>query len=365
MKTRALVALLVCGVAIVGGACSSSGDVKVQGVQGDTTDQPSLDLKGSSIAAAAAGPDLVVVDVTRSEDRGKRKSNLRTAEGRWEELAPIPLGGHVAVGSVGDTVAVAGAKCADPDCEAVVPEFALLDRTSREWKLLSGPSTELPSSLDATEVSSFGQAGQQGYFSVGNRQFIVSPRGEVRSMPDFPKFEGETGQFLCVIEDVAVVIPYVGESEPGAGGALTMMRVAGAGYTLDLTTGSTDWEDRGSPPVRLLTRYGDVCGPTGLTIQNLDAEVTLSTTGEWTTGPSNYAELAGGIEMTPTGPGAVAVRKGSSPTVVVAWNGILLARSAESSWRSLDEPGTAVYATSAEILSYDSNTGQFARIEGV
>jgi hypothetical protein len=86
-----------------------------------------FDLKGVSVIAAGAGSDLVIVDVTEFEDAGERRALVRSGDGTLRPLPPIPLAGNVAIASVGDTVAVGGAECADRECRRVRPAVVLLE----------------------------------------------------------------------------------------------------------------------------------------------------------------------------------------------------------------------------------------------
>jgi hypothetical protein len=352
-ERTALAGLLVAGLAA---GCSTADEVRTD-PEPDTGAAP-FDIATTQWRAAAAGSDLILVEAGERVPGKPRQVTARLADGSWETLPPVPFDGYVAVASTGPTVAVGGVACPDEACSTAKLAIAVLSSDRTAWRQLDVPDTDL--SLEA-ELNAARSPQSVGYFSIGPKAYIVDAAGAVRVAPEFPPLDGVDGFLGCVTADTVIAVPFRGQSEEGANGATTRMALAGNVALLNLASEELAWDSGGPVPDGVVTRYGDLCLPQGVSIQSGPDAWSFDLSGRaWTIAPSNITELTGS-EVSRTGLGETAVAP-DQRTIFLVGQGRVLVRSEDGQWSDTGQPAAAVYSTSSSVLAFDPTVGAFVEI---
>lgn len=362
LKRRIMHGILILVAAVAG--CSTSDAIQADAGRDAAVSNAApfnaapFDIASTQWRAAAAGDDLVLVEAGERVPGKKRQVAVRLSDGSWETLPPVPFDGYVVIASVGDSVALAGIACPDDACSTAKLAIALLSADRSTWKQLEVPPTDL--TLE-TELNAARSPQSVGYFSVGPEAYIVNADGMVRLSPEFPPLVGADGFLGCVTSDTVIAVPYRGQSEEGANGAPTKMSLAGEVALLPLTGDNPAWVSAGPATDGVVTRYGDLCLPQGVSIQSgTEAKIFALTTGEWTTAPSNITELTG-TEISRTGLGETAVAP-DQRTLFMIGQGNALVQTDNGQWADTGQPASAVYSTASTVLAFDPNSGSFVEI---
>ena len=284
-------------------------------------------------SADGLGEDVVAL----GDGTDSAPPQVRSIDGTWADLVPVPAGGNFIANSLGDTVVAWGAECSG-DCADGGPlaVFLLADDRS-EWRRLDVPRVIINSEVETVPYPS---AGERFVLSVGREFIQIDRTGQVESLPGWP----DGARTVCLTEAGLVAL--------GSSGSAGLVAPVERVEVLDLEEVGAGWRPASAPPVGVTTDHqAQLCGPRSVLVLDAATDTEwryLPLEDRWTSVPTNYRAAAQSTWYPSDWHGEVGWAPDGS-TVVGSTPAGVLVRGDDGTWTPTDHQPGQIIATDAAV----------------
>lgn len=357
MGRRRVVAVLVVLCAVTLSGCGRTEQVRADG--GAPVELEALDTGGQDRSphvisygrATGDGDDLVVIDGWGDScgDRRTTAAALRRSDGSWWQLPPVPFRGYVQLASADGRAVAGGIACTEDtgpdgmDGEGRL-QFAILRRDRAGWDPVDAPDVDL--SVSETEMTTTPGPAALAGFAIGGETYRVDRDGRLAAwVPSSVRVPAGSRQIDCVVGDqwVSVGLAFVGASESDPVGAPLY-----SGDVWVQRVGSDEApRSLGSVPAEV-GPGAMVCVGGRVSFGDRGTQAVLElASGQWSTSPTNLAELTGRF-VSPIG-GRMAASPDGAAAFLQGSNSSIIRRIGSGAWESTGAVGH-VFPTGSEVL---------------